>query len=309
MTITRRSFVLGASAGLTLSGLSRTTAAASPAVRLGGPVFLENDDPGLLAARHRELGYRAAYAPEIDPGDRERIQACADEFGRQDVVIAEVGAWVNLLDLNSEKREKNLEFVTSRLALADELGARCCVDIAGSYNPEAWDGPHPDNFSRRFFDDTVSTVRRVIDAVRPTRTRFTIEMMGWTLPSTPEQYLELIQAVDRKAFGVHVDVCNMINSPEKIYDSTSLIRDCFQKLGPWIVSCHAKDVAWVKGSQVHFQEVIPGQGELDYSTYLREIARLQADVPLMIEHLSGPEEYREAVDHIHQVAQEAGVQL
>jgi sugar phosphate isomerase/epimerase len=294
---------------LTISGLARTSTAASPAVRLGGPVFLEDDDPGLLAARHRELGYRAAYAPDIDPGDRERIRACTAEFVGQDVVIAEVGAWVNLLDLNSEKRKKNVEFVTNRLALADELGARCCVDIAGSYNPEAWDGPHPDNFSRRFFDDTVSTVRRVIDAVRPTRTRFTIEMMGWTLPSTPEQYLELIQAVDRKAFGVHVDVCNMINSPEKIYDSTGLIRDCFQKLGPWVVSCHAKDVAWVKGSQVHFQEVIPGRGELDYGTYLREIARLQADVPLMIEHLSGPEEYRQAADHIRQVAQEAGVQL
>jgi sugar phosphate isomerase/epimerase len=309
MTMSRRRFIVGASTGLAISGLSGGTAAATPSVRLGAPVFSKNDDPGALAARHRELGYRAAYAPDVELTDRDRIRTCVDEFAKHDVVIAEVGAWVNLLDLNPEKKKENIEFVANRLALADELGARCCVDIAGSYNPEAWDGPHPENFSRKFFDETVTTVRQILDSVRPTRTRFSIEMMGWTLPSTPAQYLQLIQAVDRKSFAVHVDVCNMVNSPEKIYDSTTLIRDCFRKLGPWIVSCHAKDVAWVKGSQVHFQEVIPGRGELDYATYLKEIAQLQADVPLMIEHLSGPDEFREAADYIRLVARKSGVEL
>ena len=52
-------------------------------------------------------------------------------------------------------------------ALADAIGARCCVDIAGSFNPDSWFGPHPDNLSERFFDATVENARAIIDAVRP----------------------------------------------------------------------------------------------------------------------------------------------
>jgi L-ribulose-5-phosphate 3-epimerase UlaE len=183
------------------------------------------------------------------------------------------------------------------------------VDIAGSFDPENWSGPHPENFSQRFFDETVENVRKIIDAVRPLRTSFSIEMMGWSLPSSPDEYLRLIEAVDRKSFRVHVDVCNMINSPKRIYENTTLIRECFSKLGPLVVSCHAKDVAWVAGSQVHFEEVIPGRGEVDYATYLREISRLEQDVPLMLEHLKSAEEYDEGRRYIQSVATKIGLSL
>jgi hypothetical protein len=33
-------------------------------MRLGGPIFVKSDDPAVLAKAHRDLGYRAAYAPE-----------------------------------------------------------------------------------------------------------------------------------------------------------------------------------------------------------------------------------------------------
>jgi len=42
---------------------------------------------------------------------------------------------------------------------------------------------------------------------------------------------------------------------------------------------------------VHFREVTLGTGSLDYATFLRRLAALPGDVPLMIEHMQGPEEY------------------
>ena len=33
------------------------------------------------------------------------------------------------------------------------------------------------------------------------------------MPDGPDPYVKLVRAVDRKAFGVHMDVCNVINSP------------------------------------------------------------------------------------------------
>ncbi|UCF35299.1 MAG: sugar phosphate isomerase/epimerase [Acidobacteriota bacterium] len=307
--LSRRTFIQGMAATAVASAAQVKGAQSSRPIRLGGPAFAKSDDPADIAQAHLDLGYRAAYAPSVKLEETDKIKAIVKEFADRDIVIAEVGAWVNLLASDPATRKKNLDFVTENLALAEALGARCCVDIAGSYHPTVWYGPHPDNFSRRFFDETVENCRKIIDAVKPTRTKFSIEMMGWCMPSTPDQYLELIRAVDREAFGVHVDVCNMINSPERIYNNATLIRECFEKLGKWAVSCHAKDVAWVPDMQVNFKEVIPGTGELDYGAYLSELAKLPNDVPLMMEHLAKPEEYKQAADYIRGVAGENGIAI
>lgn len=289
--------------------MTPAAAAAAPGnrIRLGGPIFLKSDDPRELAREHRRLGYSAAYCPDAQLSDTVRIREIEKAFAAENVVIAEVGAWRNMLDPDPEKRRENLRYVAERLALADAVGARCCVDIAGSFNPKIWYGPHPKNFSQEFFDATVENCRRLIDEVKPKRTRFTVEMMGWAIPSDADQYLKLIQAVGRDAFAVHIDVCNGINSPERFYNNAAFIRDCFRKLGPWIRSCHAKDLEWSVEMNVHFREVIPGRGEIDYRTYLTELARLESDAPLMLEHLKGPEEYEEGKQYIQRVAREVGV--
>jgi len=271
-------------------------------------VFLKTNDPRELAREHTRLGYRAAYVP----GFATLANAAEVEkaFAAENVLLAETGAWKNMLDPDAAARRANLTYVTERMALAEAVGSRCCVDIAGSFHPKVWYAPHKDNLGKEFFDATVENCRRVIDAVKPKRTKFSLEMMGWSLPDTPAAYLRLIKAIDRpRGFGVHVDVCNMINSPEKLYRNTALIEDCFRQLGRWVLSCHAKDVAWVYELQVRFAEVIPGRGELDYAAYLKALAALPHDVPLMLEHLKTHEEYTEGVSHIRKVASAAGVQL
>jgi sugar phosphate isomerase/epimerase len=303
---TRRTFVLATGAAAVSAELLRGEAAL---VRLGGPVFLKSDDPAELAKEHRRLGYGAAYCPEADITDKARTTAIERAFAEHNVVIAEVGAWKNMLDPDGERRRRNLAYVTERCALADDVGALCCVDIAGSYNPGVWYGPHPKNLSKEFFDSTVENCRKVIDAVKPARTKFTVEMMGWSLPDGPDSYLELIRAVDRPAFAVHLDVCNGINCPRRFYENSAFIHECFAKLGRWIVSCHAKDLSWITEMNVRFEEVIPGRGQVDYARYLGEIAALGRGVPLMLEHLTTPEEYDEGARYIRRVASEAGVTL
>ena len=276
-------------------------------IRLGGPMFNAPSDPEQLALAHRKLGYRAAYCPNLPLNDTDKIKAFVDAFQKHDVTIAEVGRWVNLLDSDPEKRKKNLETVTEGLALAEAVGARCCVDIAGSFNPTSWFGPHKENFSKAFFDASVENARNIIDAVKPKRTTFCYEVMGWSLPDTPEHYLKMIKAIDRKAFSVHLDPCNMVNSPEKFYDNTALLNECFDKLGRWISSCHAKDLTWDVEMNIHFREVPPGKGSMDYRTYLQRVARLPQNPPVMLEHLASAEEYDGAREHIFDVGRQAGL--
>jgi hypothetical protein len=154
-------------------------------------------------------------------------------------------------------------FARENVAIAEAAGARCCVDIAGSCNAEYWYGAHPKNLSKQFLDATVENCRHIIDAVKPTRTLFTIEMMPWSIPNGADSYLQLIHAVHRKTFGVHMDVCNAVNSPERFYNNGALIDALFAKLGRRIASCHAKDLAGIPEYNVHFKEVIPGRGVID----------------------------------------------
>ena len=142
-------------------------------LRLGGPSFSNTQDPEELALAHRKLGYRAAYCPHLALTETDRIRAFEQAFAKHDVVPAEVGRWCNLMDADTAKRAKNLANVTEGLALAEALGARCCVDIAGSFNPTSWFGPHADNLTEKFFDAAVENARKIIDAVKPKRTRFT----------------------------------------------------------------------------------------------------------------------------------------
>lgn len=300
----RRTFLAGAALAATSAA---SLHAAGNAIRLGGPIFLKSDDPEELAREHRRLGYSAAYCPKAATTDKERVRAIENAFRKADVVIAEVGAWKNMLDPDAVRRKANLEYVIERCALAEAVGARCCVDIAGSYNPDVWYGPNPKNLSREFFDATVQNCRTIIDTIKPKRTKFTIEMMGWNLPDSPDAYVDLIKAVDRPAFGVHLDVCNGINSPRRFYESSKYIEECFSKLGRWIVSCHAKDLKWIVELNVHFLEVVPGRGQVDYKSYLRGLAALPHQPPLMLEHLKTAEEYDEGKQYIKRVGESIGV--
>lgn len=293
-----------------LAGAAALAIAAAPAhrrVRLGGPIFLKSEDPRELAREHRRLGYSAAYCPAgLKAGDAARIEATRKAFAGEDVTIAEAGAWVNMLEADAEKRRANMQYVLERLALADQVGARCCVNIGGSYNPKLWDGPDEKNLSQTYFDATVENCRYLIDAVKPTHTKFSIEMMGWSLPNDGDAYVKLIQAVDRAAFGAHVDVCNIIDSPERYYSNTSVINDVFRKLGASIVSCHAKDVG---PHATHLSETIPGRGGIDYKAYLTNMAALPVETPLMLEHLETAAEYDEGRGYIQRTAAECGVGL
>jgi len=275
-------------------------------MRLGAPVFVQSRDPEEVAAAHRAEGYRAAYCPHwLGVEDEAEIRAVQRAFAAQDLVIAEVGAWGHLIHPDEAVGRKNREQAIRKLALADAVGARCCVDYTGTYG-DGWF--HPRNLSTAAFDEIVAVVREIIDAVRPQRTVFALEMMPAVHPESADDYLALLRAVDRpRQFGVHLDPVNIINSPRRFYDTGAVIRDCFEKLGPHIASCHGKDVRVSDDFIVHLDECRPGAGTLDYRTFLRELNRLPQEPPLMLEHLPNEQEYRLARDYLVAVAREIGL--
>ncbi|MFC4810983.1 sugar phosphate isomerase/epimerase family protein [Paenibacillus sp. GCM10023250] len=271
-------------------------------------MFLQHKNPENWAAALKEAGFRAATCPIGGDEDDSELDAYMAMARRHDILIAEVGAWSNPISRDDETRRQAVDYCQRRLALADRIGARCCVNISGSRG-EQWDGPDPDNFSEDTYALIVDTVREIIDAVKPVRTVFALEMMPWALPDSADAYLSLVRSIDRPGFGVHFDPVNIISSPRAYYSNGDIIRDFFAKLGPYIRNCHAKDILLRGTLTVRLDEVRPGLGRLDYRTFLAELNRLHPDTPLVIEHLATNEDYREAAAYLSGVAAELGIAL
>jgi sugar phosphate isomerase/epimerase len=211
------------------------------------------------------------------------------------------------MDLNDSARKSAVEKNIKALQLADEIGAACCVNISGARG-EVWDGPYPGNYTKETFDLIVETVRNVIDQVKPLNSFYTIEPMPYMIPDSPDSYLELIRAVGRKQFGAHLDVVNMISSPQKYFNNASFIKECFSKLGPYIKSIHGKDIIILPKLTVNLEERRPGLGAVDYGVFLRETAKLQ-DIPFMLEHLEKMEDYKLAADYVRSEGAKAGIRF
>lgn len=276
-------------------------------MRFGGPLFISTGSPREWANAVRAAGYSAAYCP-LSPEEIDQAPAYEQAARAAGIVIAEVGAWSNPLSPNPEEAAAALARCQASLALADRIGARCCVNIAGSRGLK-WDGPDPADLTEETFAAVVASVREIIDAVQPTRTFYTLETMPWMYPDSADAYLRLLRAVDRPAFGAHLDPVNLVCSPQRYFNNRALLDECFAKLGPYIRSCHAKDIVLRDHLTVHLDEVRPGLGRLDYSAYLSGLRRLDADTPLMLEHLPDAEEYRLAGDFIRAAAAREGVVL
>ena len=301
----RRNFVRTVVAGaaalqvapFTLSGQGRGPAS----VRLGGPLFDSYEGPDEWIVLLKKAGYRAAYCP-VKPGTTESLIKAYEAAARKhDVVISEVGAWSNPISLDQSEADQAIEKCVKGLQLADQIGARCCVNVSGSRNPDYWAGPHKDNFTEEVFDQVVETTRKIIDEVKPTRSFFALEAMPWAFPDSTDTYLQLIDAIERPQFGVHLDPVNMITSPRDYFNNGKLIKDMFARLGPNIKSCHAKDITLREDNYIpQLDEVRAGLGKLDYAVYLKELAKFD-NVPLMMEHLQSAEEYELAADNIRSV--------
>lgn len=297
----------GATGLVAVPGITNTLKVMNTTIRLGGPVFNKYGSPEEWIIALKELNYKAAYCPVKPGASSDVIASYKNAAKKADIVISEVGAWSNPIDPDESKSKAAVEKCINSLQLADEIGANCCVNISGSRNPDKWAGPHKDNLTQETFELIVETNRKIIDAVKPQNTFYALETMPWSYPDSVDSYLRLIKAIDRKQFGVHLDPVNLVVSPQVYYKNGEMISEAFKKLGPYIKSCHAKDILLLEDQLTpHLPEVRAGLGNLNYAVFLKELSQFKG-IPLMLEHLNTAEEYKLAAQYIREIAKQNNI--
>lgn len=265
---------------------------------LGLSSSLKHSSPKEWAETHKALGLKSVVFPVDCNAGEKLIDAYKEEAEKHGLLIAEVGIWRNTLAADMAEREKWIDYAIRQLRMADKIGAACCVNVVGTPYGPRWDGGYRQNFSQELWQLAVKMIQRIIDEAKPVSTKFSIESMPWMIPSSSDEYLRLIKDVDRKEFGAHLDVVNMITSPERYFFNDKFLEECFSKLKGKICSCHLKDIRLKEEYTFQLQECACGEGTLDLELFAKLATAENAQMPMIIEHLSTDEEYLVSLKYV-----------
>lgn len=251
----------------------------------------------------KKLGLSAVVFPLDFRARDSEIADYVDEAREKNLQIAEVGIWKNVLALDERERAEAREYAAGQLKLADEIGALCCVNTAGTYGGPQWDGGYAENFSPECWSETVTYIQSLIDEVKPHRTRFCLEPMPWMIPTGPDECLRILRDIDREQFGIHLDAVNMINCPERYFHMKEFLDECFEKIGSEVISCHLKDIRLLSELTFQLKETYCGDGHFPIEHYIKLIDQYCPGAPVIIEHLNRDEDYIQSIQYVRKRVQ------
>lgn len=274
---------------------------------IGISTALQHTSPIQWAEQMAELGCKSVVFPVDYTASDKEIQAYVQAAKEYGLLIAEVGIWRNPLAMDVSRRQEARERSAGQLRLAEAIGAKCCVNVAGTMGGPVWDGGYPENYSKETWAATVEYTQELIDEVKPVKTSYCLEPMPWMIPDGPDECLKLIEEVDRECFKVHLDFVNMINTPHRYFFADEFMQECFDKLGKYICSCHLKDIRLRPEFTFQLEEVACGQGSLHIEKYITLANQYNLDMPIIVEHLNTDGEYRESMVYLKNRLSEKGL--
>ena len=269
-------------------------------MRLGTSSPLAHSSVEEWAKNQAALGCRSLVFPLSANDPEEKIDEYVKAARENDLLIAEVGIWRNALSLDPEDRKAQRDYCVAQLKLADRIGARCAVNVAGAIGPR-WDGQYKENFTPETRKEIVKMVQEIIDRAEVSNTYFTLEPMPWMIPTGPEDYVRLLEEVNRDRFAVHMDIINMTNSLERYYQAESFIDRCVELLGDKIRSCHIKDIHLKEEYTFQLEECAPGKGEYPLRYYVEKMNSIDPQMPIILEHLTDDREYVHYMNYLKEV--------
>lgn len=206
----------------------------------------------------------ATDAANLDRAERRRIRALYDRHG---IALCGLAGNTPLLAADPAEHARNMERLRGYLDLAAELqrpGERLTVSTTSGGAIEDW-APSRELLVERFGELARHAERAgVVIGMEP--------HVGAAL-HRPEQVLWLLERINSPAITVHFDISHFNVQGD---DMATVIA----QLAPHSRHTHVKDE---RGLAPDHQFLIPGEGEMDYPLYLREMARAGYEGHIVVE--------------------------
>jgi sugar phosphate isomerase/epimerase len=256
-------------------------------------------------------GLSAIAAPmRIEEMSDAEAVAFGDRAQELGLVIAEAHYLVNLMTRDPVARGERIARLRALLRKAELMRSRCVLGFAGSASPlDSIGAPDAYNFSDGFKAEFREVVLEVLDGLELSTAKFLVEANPKAFFYGPEAIAECIQGVDHPMFGVHLDQMNMVDQ-YSYFDTTDLINRTFDLLSDHIGGVHMKDIRWDwEYLFMKFDEVLIGDGVLDYHTLLTRLRELPPDLPCLCEHMETEGEFAINFARVRSIAAEVGAEF
>jgi sugar phosphate isomerase/epimerase len=263
----------------------------------------------------RDQGYTAGNANTprytrnkwMDASDAE-VRELREALRKYDVAFFDLHTTGSNIHSDLAEREKCNRYTVEACHAAERVGAAMVtthVGTAGGVRPMS---PHRDNWTLETWKLGVRIMKQICRDSSGVKVPLGVEATNMTIMNNPRAHLRLIEEVGDPRLKVCLDPVNMIHLGN-YFRNTELIEECFELLGEYIIAAHAKDT-WILPDQMsaYITEVPPGEGILDYETYLVRLSRLKWPRTLLIEHIPD-EKYPTAKAYIETAAKKVGVKI
>jgi len=265
-----------------------------------------------LARRIAELGFTGVGAHLAgDPAAVtlalcQQVRAVLAGQGLQ--IIQFWGFYSSLVSPDESIRQTGVRQAQAILALAAPLGAAMVGIRPTSMNPLGVWWPHPDNYTPATEERLVRSLREIAVACEVHGIPIALECHVTTTLSSAHAVRRIIENTGSPWVKVTMDPVNFVDSLWSAYHTRTLLNECFELLGPYIVAAHIKDVYVENRHVVHISETIPGDGLLDFDTFFTRFEALLPDGYAFIEHL--PEsQIAQAAAFVNQKLKQLGISI
>lgn len=243
---------------------------------------------------------------ETDPQAVKKLKLILNEAGLE---VAQANGWYEVL-VNSDNRlrAEGVRGVKALTTIGRLLDAKSVYVRPGSHNVHGAWYAHPDNYSAQTWDHLVDSLRQTAKFAASEGMVLALEGHVLSLLDTPQRMRDVLDAVGSPALKFNTDPVNFIGTVKDAFDTTLVLNELFTLLGKDTITAHLKDMRVREELVLHIDEVVVGEGTMDYDLLLRQLEQINPGMYGIIEHL--PDELiPQARTGVVRAAAKAGVKL
>lgn len=218
-----------------------------------------------------QLNLHSAGLPSLpDELTRDLALRIGDIFRERELAVAAISANFNAIHPDPATRAEGIRRAGVLASRCEALGTRILTLCTGTRNADDMWRSHPDNADPSAWRDLLQTTRHLLRFAEEYNLMLVFEPEVVNVIDSAAKAERLLEEVNSPRLRVLLDPANLIG-PQDLPDTRPVLRDMFQRLGPYIALAHAKDVAPPLPGDKECRRVTAGQGRLDYAYYLAQL--------------------------------------
>ncbi len=243
---------------------------------------------------------------EADLAAVKNLKSILNEAGLE--VAQANGCYEVLVNPDDRLRAEGVRGLHALTHIGRLLDAKSVYVRPGSHNAHGAWYPHPENYTTQTFDHLVDSLRQSAKYAEAEGMVLGLEGHVLSLLDTPRRVRDVLDAVNSPALKFNTDPVNFIGTVKDAFDPNPILNELYSLLGKDTIAAHLKDMRLRDQLVLHIDEVVVGEGTMNYDLMLRQLEQINPDIYGIIEHL--PDELiPQARRGVVRAAANAGVHL